>query len=86
MKIAYSRSFKKMFKKQPVKIQEVFFERIEIFINNPNNPILRVHSLHGEWASCKSINITGDIRVVYEEISDDTVELIAIGSHSELYS
>jgi len=45
-----------------------------------------LHSLSGEWFGCKSINITGDIKAVFEEVEDDLVEFTAIGSHSDLYS
>ena len=75
-----------MFNKQPRKIQDKFGERLELLIENKTNPVLNTHALSGEWQSCKSINITGDIRAVYEEVSKDHIEFIAIGSHSELYS
>lgn len=75
-----------MFKKLPVRLQIQFEERLSLFAHNPYHPLLHNHSLSGEWAGCRSINITGDLRVVYEEFYDDRIELIAIGSHSELYS
>ncbi len=55
-------------------------------MKNPHHPLLYKHSLNGEWAQCKSINITGDIRAVFEEITDNHFEFVAIGSHSKLYS
>lgn len=78
--------FKKMFKKLPVRLQDHFEERLIFFVENPYHPLLHNHSLHSPWIGCRSINITGDLRAVYEEISEDYVEFIAIGSHSELYS
>ncbi len=84
--ISYGRTFKKMFKKQPKNIQDKFGKRLELFIKDNSNPLLNIHPLYGEWKGCKSINITGDIRAVFEEISKDCVEFMAIGSHSELYS
>ncbi|MFH1233736.1 MAG: hypothetical protein V1649_03770 [Patescibacteria group bacterium] len=33
----------------------------------------------------RSINITGDIRAVYEQISKDKVLFVIIASHSKLY-
>ena len=86
MRISYGRIFKKMFKKQHKKVQEKFSERLEFFIENPQHPLLNLHSLSGEWFGCKSINITGGIRAVFEEVEDDLVEFTAIGSHSDLYS
>ncbi len=75
-----------MFQKQSTKIQVKFNERLELFIENKTHPLLNIHSLSGEWIGCKSINITGDIRAVFEEIHESHVEFVAIGNHSELYS
>ena len=86
MIITYSRVFKKMFRKQSASIQEKFHERIILFLKNKHNPLLSNHALNGEWAGCRSINVTGDIRAVYEEIDKKHVEFVDIGNHSELYS
>jgi len=75
-----------MFKKQSVSTQDKLEERITMFMENPNYSLLHNHALAGEWIGCRSINITGDIRAVFEEITAGHVEFIAIGSHSELYS
>ena len=86
MLISYSRTFKKMFRKLSDRIQDQFEERLSLFLDENYHPLLHNHALTGEWQSCRSINITGDIRAVYEVIDRDHIEFIAIGSHSELYS
>ena len=86
MTITYSRVFKKMFRKQTAVVQEKFYERLALFIKDQHNPLLSNHALNGEWIGCRSINITGDVRAVYEEIDKKHIEFIDIGSHSELYS
>lgn len=86
MIITYSRVFKKMLRKQPAVIQEKFYERLILFVKDPYSPLLSNHALNGEWVGCRSINITGDIRAVFEKIGDNCSEFIDIGSHSELYS
>lgn len=86
MVISYSRGFEKMFRKLSTRFQNQFEERIILFVNNPYHPLLYNHSLNGAWIACRSINITGDLRAVYEEISVEHIEFVAIGSHSELYS
>lgn len=86
MNVNYSRIFKRMFKKHPIWIQNKFGERALLFIENQYNPLLNNHSLSGSWIGHRSINITGDIRAVFEHISDSHVEFVAIGTHSELYS
>ena len=86
MQISYGRIFKKMFNKQSRQIQDKFNERLMLLIKNQTHSLLNTHLLHGEWLGCKSINITGNIRAVFEEIGENHIEFIAIGSHSELYS
>lgn len=86
MLINYSRTFKKMFKKLPVGLQDKFEERLFLFIQDTHHPLLHNHSLDGEWIGCRSINITGDFRAVFEEIAREHCEFVAIGTHSELYS
>ena len=75
-----------MFEKLPERLQDQFEDRLTIFISNIHHPLLHNHSLNGPWAGCRSINVTGDLRAVYEELSNGYVEFVAIGSHSELYS
>lgn len=81
-------SFNKKFIKQQAKLtqaqQKQLDSRLVIFSQNQFNPILRNHALHHPYNGCYSINITGDIRAIYE-IVDDTFIFVAIGSHSELY-
>lgn len=75
-----------MFRKLPHSLQDSFEERLTFFVADQYHPLLRNHALMGEWAGCRSINITGDVRAVYESITGEHVEFVAIGTHSELYS
>ena len=75
-----------MFKKHPAWVKDKFEERVRLFRKDMFKPILNNHSLQGEWIGCRSINITGDFRAVYEELGNNHFEFIAIGTHSELYS
>lgn len=86
MIITYSRVFKKTFRKHPAVIQERFYEKIALLLKNQHNPLLANHALHGAWAGCRSINITGDIRAIFEEVDKKHIDFVEIGSHSELYS
>ena len=42
------------------------------------------HSLKGEYQDCREFHISGDILVIYF-IADNTLNLIRIGSHSQLF-
>ncbi len=75
-----------MLRKQSAVIQEKFYERLALFVKDQHNSLLANHPLNGEWVGYRSINITGDIRAIFEEIDKKHFEFVDIGSHSELYS
>jgi addiction module RelE/StbE family toxin len=80
-----SRRFDKQFHKLSQKIKNQTIERIQLFIENPFSPILNNHTLGGKYLGCQSINVTGDIRIIYEIVGDNLAHFLEIGSHSELY-
>ncbi len=86
MKVIKYKLFEKSFKKTPTEIKLKFNERIKIFYQNTTDMVLDNHALHGKYAGCRSMKITGDWRVIYKELHNDTVILINIGTHSQLYS
>mgnify|MGYP001576185892 CR=1 len=85
MKIELHRNFLKAYTKQPQKIQEKFKEKRNLFIQDMFHPLLKNHSLSGEYEDCRSINITGDIRAIFYIKSDGSIVFIDIGSHPQLY-
>lgn len=85
MIIIFSKEFKKDFKKLSDKTKIQFQERLEIFQEDQNNPQLNNHKLHGKYDGFYSINISGNIRVIYEQKEKNNVLFIKIGTHSQLY-
>ena len=85
VQIKFTKSFQKQFQKILPKLQSTFFDRLEIFKNNPFQEILNNHSLRGQWAGFRSINVSGDYRAIYEDLGDSKVKFHAIGTHSQLY-
>ena len=88
-KISFSKRFTKRYQKIPAKVQVQFKVKIGIFEQNKFDPRLRNHGLSGEWQGCRSIDITGDWRAVYEELAGgavEWVEFVEIGTHSQLYN
>ncbi len=85
MEIKYKKRFEKAFKKLPPKIKEQFYDRLEVFIANKFDAALNNHSVDKTFPNCRSINVTGDCRAIFEE-SEDSVTFYIIGTHSELYS
>ena len=84
MNISYHRDFKKTFKKLPKQIKEKFTEKILLFENDKFNPVLNNHALKGKYSGYRSINITGDLRAIFRDDSDNAI-FITVGSHSNLY-
>jgi len=80
-----SKKFDKQFAKLSKKIREQCIERMEIFVEDPFDPILHNHAVHHPYDGCRSINVSGDIRAIYQLGNDGIACFIAIGSHSELY-
>ena len=85
MIVITSKNFDKKFKKLSKKIQQQAKVRISIFIDNPFDPRLNNHVLHGDKILIRSINITGDLRLLYEDTSNKVVRFLDIDTHSNLY-
>ena len=85
MDFQYSRRFVKQFGKLPVRVREKFKERLLLFEQDKFYPLLDNHKLHPPYDGCRSFDVTGDIRTVFEEVDGSVIRLIAIGTHSDLY-
>lgn len=85
MRIVIHRNFKAQYQKLRSGERRKFKERRDLFIKNPFHPLLNNHALHGEYRRYRSINIGGDLRVIYEEIDSRTVQFVIIDTHSNLY-
>lgn len=79
MRIFYSSLFLQSFRKLPVKIQNEFRRRENIFKQNPFDPLLKTHKLKGrnDWAFL----ITYEIRVIFI-FGKDEFRFLNIGDHS----
>ncbi len=71
-------------KKIQSSVHRAFHERLSLLLSGDNHPFLNNHKLNPPWEGCKSINITGNIRLIYK-IVDDQCFLVRIGTHPELY-
>ena len=85
VKIEYTKRFRKQYSKLNPKVRTQFKKRQRLWLNEPYNIQLHLHMLTGEYAGLYSINITGDIRALYEKIGDSYVIFGFIGTHSQLY-
>lgn len=84
MTVRFSKKFQKQYKKLPFKLQKQLKLRIELWQEQPQHPLLRLHRLEGELSRFYSINITGDVRALYEVIDGELYLYEMIGTHSFL--
>lgn len=84
MKIKLHKDFDKQYRNLRESEKKKFKQRRDLFLQDQFQPLLNNHSLKGKYLGFRSINITGDLRVVYKEY-DDEVIFVTIDSHSNLY-
>ena len=61
------------------------FLYISLLLNNEELPNeSRDHPLIGEWKDTREFHISGDLLVIYR-ICENTLELLRIGTHSQLF-
>jgi len=53
--------------------------------DDPLPPANRDHPLSGEWGDCRECHVRGDLLLVYRKPDNKTLQLIRLGSHSELF-
>ena len=85
MKILTHKKFDKAFKKMPTALRKNFAQKIDLLKTNPKASQLNNHALTGEHLGCRSIDINGDWRVIYEQLDKETIRLLIVGTHSQLY-
>lgn len=84
MIVRLHKNFKKRYKKLTEFQKNKFKERRNLFLRDEFDPILNNHALRGKYTGYRSINITGDLRVLYKR-EGDIVIFVTIGKHSNLY-
>lgn len=85
-KIYPSTQFKKDYKRyrNNPKLIEALGNIIDLLANEQDIPQEnRPHPLKGEYKGCMECHIGGDFLLIW--VSDDVIELVRLGSHSELF-
>ncbi len=86
MKIVRKKSFKKNYTKLQEKLKQKVDDALRLFTINPHDKKLNNHSLKGKLKELRSIDVTGDLRIIFQEKDDYVVVLLVqVGSHSQLY-
>lgn len=83
---SFRRAFKKMIKSHPF-LETKFWERVEIFQNNPFDNRLKTHSLSGRLKDLWSFSIDYDNRVIFSFVDTQKYKVlfVDIGSHDVVY-
>ncbi len=42
------------------------------------------HALSGDWKDCRDAHVKPDLVLIYRKVGDDELQLVRLGSHSEL--
>ena len=85
MIIETTKTFDKQYSKLNSKTKTIYKSRITIFKDNPFDFRLHNHALKGKYLGYRSIDITGDTRVLYTVKGNVVIVFGFIGTHSQLY-
>ena len=88
IEISFSSSFKKSYKKKiknDRNLENKFWEKLNIFLNDPFERSLKTHKLSGQLKDLWSFSIEFDIRVIFHFIDKTKILFIEIGTHEEVY-
>ncbi len=88
IEIAFSSSFKRAFKRKVAGSKERkdnFWNKIEVFKNNPFESQLKSHKLSGKLKDYWSFSIEFDLRVIFYFAEEEKIVFIDVGTHKEVY-
>ncbi len=84
MRIIYSPKFAREYKKLPKKVKTLAERKEILFRQNPFNPTLETHKLHGRLKDFWSFSVGFKFRVIFEFGDKETIYFHAVGDH-EIY-
>ncbi len=85
MQIARHPQFEKRIARLSPSIRVALADRLELFLADTRHPLLNDHALSGERRGSRSINITGDWRLIYKFVDEEMILLMEIDTHHNLY-
>lgn len=88
MELLRKSSFDKAYQKLQKRDQWAVDYSLLLFAKNPFDEKLRNHWLKWIYLWLRSIDVKNDLRIIFEEMSDGTYELVSlnnVGTHSQLY-
>jgi len=80
-----SSGFRRKYKKLSHELKERAKEKEKIFKENPFDPRLDTHKLHGKDKAFWAFSITRSLRIKFEFLGNNQVLYIDIGPHADVY-
>lgn len=80
--VGFTPEFFRRLKKLTPQLQELAFERIELFKDRTNHQRLDVHKLHGKYTGFFGFSIDNKNRIMFEWVSGTEAILHTVGDHS----
>ena len=83
-KIEHTNAFKRDYKLHE-NLSSALVEVLWKLSNDESLPVkYRDHALTGNWADFRDCHIRPDLVLIYRKVGDDVLQLVRMGSHSEL--
>jgi len=81
MKILYLPKFARQYRKLPENIKDLAEVKEKIFRQNPHDPKLKMHKLHGELRDFWSFSLDRRYRIIFDFIGKNTARFYSVGDH-----
>lgn len=81
IKVGYTTSFIKKFRKLDDDLKNEILEKINLFKNKENHKILKVHKLKGRLTGRYSFFVNYKFRIVFYYKTQDNAVFLAVGDH-----
>lgn len=86
MKIRFHKNFEKHYKKLQKDDKVRVLAAISRFSDNPLDPILKNHSLHGSVQGKRAFSAANDLRIIFEEFDHYVIVIMLdVGTHNQIY-
>jgi mRNA-degrading endonuclease YafQ of YafQ-DinJ toxin-antitoxin module len=89
MEVSFSDPFKRVYRRKlkSTEIEKEFWNRLELFMQDPFDTKLKTHKLSGKLKGLWSFSIEYDLRIVFFFTKDKPTKavFVDIGTHDEVY-
>ena len=81
MKILYHPKFAREYRKLAAVVKEAAEKKEQVFRQDPFDPRLKTHKLHGAFRGFWAFSIDYRHRIIFDFVNDSTVRFYAVGGH-----